>query len=661
LKKVRPAEPKKSPWPDRLRRMKEHQDRNSTTWDRNEKMLFGQIQGQTYGQWAFNRPLAVGFAWGLVTTLETQIYEQDPDCLVDPRDPRWRDAAKVLTDVCRYDFSQMDVKSSGNLGLIDNMVCGYYASIETVESEKKPLSGEVAIRYPAGAKETKGEKEGDEKTPPVIVTDQNYVTNRIVPRDFVRDPQGLRLDLSDDRYIAVAFYPTIDSLKNDPTFASNLPSDIDDYNACSAMTRNQQLDGMVHETVKYGAGGGSGIVAETDPEYKTICVWEIWDKVNREIVYVTDWKRSEIGTRDWPFKLQLGGRRLFPVTLMGLWPVTTSPYPKPLLDVVWQQMTVLNTLDQQLYSDLVTKDRKIAYDGRVFTADQAARITDPQQPHSHIAAEPDAIGNPAGLPVPPFDITRAIIQLPDVGPAKDVFAGIAHVKNEMQEILGWGPMDRGGLPSVRSAREAVFVTERQERRIGKLADRVADYYRLIGAKHIQILQQTMAVDRYTRIMSKTPDVAPFLKYSKEFIQGDFEFVVYSGSSMPKTTEAKKAQVLQMFQTIAPIILQSGKDITPLLFFVAPYFDWDGIDEILKNPKDAGKLLAMTLVGMQQGQVPPTALLNAAAQAVQSLLTPEDLAALKEQMAGQLPRGGGPQGIVGQRGDPNALGTGGGNL
>ena len=40
----------KSVWAGRLKRMKDYQKRNSTTWDRNEKLLFGKTDSTDAGK-----------------------------------------------------------------------------------------------------------------------------------------------------------------------------------------------------------------------------------------------------------------------------------------------------------------------------------------------------------------------------------------------------------------------------------------------------------------------------------------------------------------------------------------------------------------------------------------------------------------------------------
>ncbi len=132
VKKKKDQEQTESAWKGRLTRMKRHQERNSETWKRNEKLLFGS-SGEADAQKKENE---CAYGWAIVKGLETSIYVQNPDILLESFDDNKREAARLLTHVVNYDIDKMDLKSIGNLGLVDCFIAGYAAFIETIETEK---------------------------------------------------------------------------------------------------------------------------------------------------------------------------------------------------------------------------------------------------------------------------------------------------------------------------------------------------------------------------------------------------------------------------------------------------------------------------------------------------------------------------------------------
>src|SRR5262249_12001659 len=151
-------------------------------------------------------------------------------------------------------------------------------------------------------------------------------------RDFLNDPKGRKLDLSDSDYCGVYFYPTIAALRADKKTFTDLPSDIEDYPEASPEKPPAPKRGSTSGNLDTTSSG------EKDPEYKTIAVIEIHDKVKQEIVYITDHKEQEIGRVPWPVKFKIGGRTLFPITLMAFHSVPDQFWPKPEVDLIAPQL-----------------------------------------------------------------------------------------------------------------------------------------------------------------------------------------------------------------------------------------------------------------------------------------------------------------------------------
>lgn len=112
----------------------------------------------------------------------------------------------------------------------------------------------------------------------------------------------------------------------------------------------------------------------------------------------------------------------------------------------------------------------------------------------------------------------------------------------------------------------------------------------------------------------------------------------------------------MFNVVAPVLMQAGYPIEPLILRLADVLQWKGVDQFFKNYKAAAKQLAMVLAALEQGQqLPPNVLPEAAAQSVRASLSDGELAQLRQQLSGQ-PQGGGVPAPKGQRGDSSAAGT-----
>lgn len=630
--------PQKNPWKDRIKRMRKYQGEHSKYWKRNEKLLFGATESGEK-----ENPIAYG--WSMVKSLETSIYVQNPDMMVEAYDDSRRELGSILTQIANFDIDQMDLKTVGNLGLIDVFTCGFCAVIELVETPKR------TVRYPKTEKEAK-EGKGEEVEDPEA---QRYVVKRIAPKDLLV-PRGTRLlDLSDAPYVAVAFYPTIQELKDDKKF--DLPSDIEE--------RAPNADTLSSEPKETGAktGEAKGTGEEKDPEYKRVLCWEIHDKVNQQLIYMLDYNGEIVSEIDWPAKFQIGGRSLYSISVMAMNQLPNEWYSKPEIELIAPQLIMLNRIETMIMKDAADKWRKYACWGDVVPEAMQGKITDTTSDTVQlIVLDPSQIDKLSGSQnheVP--DVDRVVGEIKDPAPKRDLLPIREMLKGEIGDVLGYGPPASGGMPKTRSAREAVAVKERQEQRLSKRADAVGDFYRQFGQKHLLLLQQTMVLPRYVRLFEKAKDLASWRQYDIKDIQGDFNFIVHSGTSRPRTTEAYRNSEMQLFQTLMPLVQTGQIPYEPVVLRLAESQQWKGMNALLRNYKPAVEQLAMVLAAMKmQKGVPPNALPESAAAVVQAVLTPEQIAMVAKRIqGGGQGQGGGPPASNeggGQRGDSNPMGT-----
>jgi hypothetical protein len=633
-------------WGKRLVASKKFQAQYSSGWDENRRLIFSELSsskdssGSGTPPWASGGANAVAYGWGLYEGLETSIYVQNPDVIASARDAGSMPVARRVTQICKYDFDQMNVKDIGNLCLLDTFISGYGASIESVETHQDH--------------DEEGKNTGN-------VSGQEFEIRRIAPLDILFDKGARRLDLSDSKYLFTAWYPTIEQLRDDPNI-TDLPSDMSDWPECTEFTRAQgpQEGSYQHGGTSPGQTQG----AEKDPAFRQVCIWEVYDKVNHELLYLSDFQHHIIGKADWPVNLRFGCRDLFPVTLLYSHPVPGRFYPRPEAELIAPQLREINITERLISEDSRTKFRKWITLQGILTEDQKSKITDTTVANAMLyidtAKLQDVLGITGSMDPAGVDLRNLVVPIEDIAPKKDLFTRYQMLEGEIQHIVGYGPAARGGLPSTRSARESMMIQQRQDARLDKRKSRVADFHRYMAQKHIRFLQKYMSVERYAKVLPKAGQLADWVKYGRNDISGDFEFDVVTGSSVPKTTEVKKASEMQLFQAIAPILMQMQADIRPAFYRLAEFNDWDNIDDLFGGLKQKGMQALQAMVGFNKAKVPPEQLLNVFAQLLMAVLSPQEFEMMKKQLEGG-GGGGQPQmGAPGQantpRGDPTPLRT-----
>jgi hypothetical protein len=630
-------------WKSRLERMRKYQDEFASDWSSNEKLLYGDTTGVSadglqpgVGQ----KSKGLAYAWGLVGGLLSEIYVQNPTVVAEPLWQGLYQHGRVLTRVLQTDMEQMDAETVVQQCIVDCFTHGYGVAIEALENY-------ISVRV---------DDESQEEAP--LLEGQDFTLRRVHPVDQFFDPSGRLHDLSDHRYVATRFYPTIGWLREEAKKQGfTLPEKLDEFPESAKETRGGSTMEMTLSAM------GSNPSEEKDPGYKNIAVFEIHDRLAKKITYVIEHGKHEIGSIPWPVDLKIGSRCFFPHSLLAFHRRSSGFYPTPELSFIRPQLVELANLDRMMRMDAGSKFRKIATMAEFIDPMQRAQIADMTQENALISLDRRAVEEFFGEENigRDFDIRRVVAVLDDIQVNRDHPMRYQMIEAQIHHILGYGPSERGGMPKVRSAREALIVNDSLQQKLHIRRSAVERFFRQICQKHTIFLQTLQETERYARNFPEVVELQPFFSYTKDQIKGEFAFRIYAGSSAPLNTDARKAMVREMFQLMAPVLQQQGIDLRPLVEMVGKAHGWDEVDRLFNNVRGELKALAAVLYAVQTGQAQPQSLLEAAARVVQTGLSQAELQLLAQQMQQQQGPGGQvPQEKPGlMRGDPDAMGTGAG--
>ncbi len=605
-----------NPWVKRLWRMKKYQEKHSANWVRNEKLLFGELFNLKVGA-AFKglrgHPKNA-YGWGLFKLLESEIYVQNPSCKVRAFLEQLNEVGYLLEQAIAYDLEMENVRGIGSLILIDNFITGYGCLMETVETPR------TVLRFP------NPETGKPDEVP--LIEDQHFKWRRVHPADFVVDPRSLRIDLADARYIGVRFFPTLTELRDDKSFS--LPEDINLYPESHT---TDLVEGHRDSTRSFGE---TATQAEEDADYRQIGVWELHDNVKKKLVYVTDHKHSVIKEAEVPYDLQFGSRRLFPLTVMAMHTQPRTWYPRAEVDLVAAQLEEINLIDALMTRDTLTKWRKTLMLGELVSKEEAKKLASPDLLHSLVVVDPTKAAGIAGVPdqTPP-DIRRYVMQLEDPVMPRDLPTRRAILHEDIQHTLGYGPADRGGMPSTRTAREAVFIHSRQEQKLATRLEAVNLFYKDVMSKHARLLGQLGIMKRYARLVNSVTGLTIYQEFvGSKLPKGEFDFEIMPGSSGPRTSEQKRAEDLNLFQIMAPVYVQQGKSIDPLIRRLLRWWGEDRGSDFTNNEAALAEQLAIALAYFRVGKAAAPDVLKAASDFIMARMTPPPLIAIQKKIAEQ---------------------------
>jgi hypothetical protein len=138
---------------------------------------------------------------------------------------------------------------------------------------------------------------------------------------------------------------------------------------------------------------------------------------------------------------------------------------------------------------------------------------------------------------------------------------------DMDRISGVSEYQRGQLSEInRTATEAAIIQDAANARASDKLAQVEGAATMIGRRMVQLAQQYVTGEQTVRITGPNGAMA-WIKFTREDIQGEFDFEVESGSTQPKNETFRRQQAMQMLNTLGPFmgtILDPVKVLTQVM-------------------------------------------------------------------------------------------------
>ena len=599
------------------KRSMDHLKLFSASWGENRKLMYGK---PSIGS-AIQTKNGYAMAFGLFRSLVSNILVTTPDVFFETTKEELRQIALFLGDACSWDFHIGGFHGAMVKALWQTFPYGYGVIAEDMETK---FLGEGQDRF---------------------IGEQRYFFKNHPPRDLGVDPDGFSIDLTDHRGLWIAYYRSVHDIhtalkageKKEHLYFNT--DGIDEF----PMANNQTL---TDKDRYFKIGNILGSTGELPPKFRQLKIWRFYDRVNETISDVLDHDKRMILHDEWPMKIKIQGLLQFPVRLLAMNTESDDFYPTPEIELIKPQLKNLVSLNDQLMVDLTTKIRK--YIGLSPYVDQAkmGKILDPKQPNTYeVTTNTDVLQAQANLPK--VDSAADIIhKIPDIEPSQMLVPGMQQIEGQIQNVLAYGQANRGGLPAIRSAKEAARVSDAvQKSLLGRQSD-LEKFTVACANYHVQLLKISTPPDseRYMRITDRLSAVGLWRKYNPKQIpdETDLFCFAYVGTSTPQTLDSKRAQFLQEMQIMAPIIEKNQLSLIPLLYRYGEVFSVKYMDSFLKNQKGAAMMLQAALVraGQLGDQAPPDLTLKPMMDLIDSVLSPSEKQQVIEAAKMQGKAGGG---------------------
>lgn len=618
-------------------RAKKRLEDASKQWDFDKRLMMGQLGPNNTG---------IAEPYGLFRSLTSNILVSSPEVYFEGKKPEQSQIAAFLGDAINYDFE----------------IGRFQGALKRAVWRTFPYG----IGYVAENVETRHEY--DEKGKRVGIKSQTINWINPPTRDVLVDADGFRHDLFDHRYTFMAYYKTVKELEDEcdvdgKPFYRNLGEIEKIPSSNEGSKTNDTRSGQVLGNGARGQGPQT-----KNPKYNQLKLWKMYDRIGDKgdpmVYHFLDFDKRLVAEEEWPVPVEIQGKVQFPVRAFVQNEEAEDFYPPSEISLIRPQL--INKI--KLYGeaiDVLTNKLNVIVGLSPYVDDKkmGAMLKAGKRPRYLITSNIDVLAQGANAPkVDSAADTLERLQDPILDPT--VLQMMNVIDLQIQNIMGYGFPSRGGLPAIRSAKEAARVADSMSRSLLDRQTVIEKFTRDAALYHAMLLKEITPEDekRYFRVTDKLSAVQTWLSYNPTDIpnESDIFCSVYAGSSTPQNLDAKKAQWNSNMQVMWPLLEKMGYSPAPLLFKWAEINGIKNPDQFMKNQKGAAQeLLAAIIKTGIDGPSPQSTqtLIKAQMTAIDAVLGPGEKQAVYQAMEkAQQKKQGGLQGLAGAQAAAGAVGA-----
>lgn len=149
--------------------------------------------------------------------------------------------------------------------------------------------------------------------------------------------------------------------------------------------------------------------------------------------------------------------------------------------------------------------------------------------------------------------SEVIIPMPAGDIRPEMYDYTQQVLQDIELVTGVSEYQRGGLPeTARTATEASIVSEASNARAADKLAKVEKFSAEIAERLIQLAQKFMDQAEVVRVVGRMGEQI-WVPIEPDEIEGEFEFEVEAGSTLPKNEGERQQVALQMLQVLGPYV------------------------------------------------------------------------------------------------------------
>lgn len=365
-----------------------------------------------------------------------------------------------------------------------------------------------------------------------VVEDRPFV-ERVGIHDIFVDPEAT--DMEDIRWIAQRVVKDLGVVRKDKRYKSSARS-------------NLKGDSVLREEMRDPSSN------KPSDSYARVTLWEFYDLVEGTMCIFPD-KGDEFLVEPTPQPYKFG----HPFLMLRNYDVPDVFYPMGELESIEPLQQELSKTRSQQMNDRRRYARKYLYDRRAFDS-TAVGILQSQRDGAYVPVNEGVQLSEAVIPLPQVPLDVQMYQQSDV------------IQRDIATVSGITEYQRGGNEQMirRTATEASMIQEAANSRAAEKLAAVEEFTGHVARHIIMLAQQYMTEPSVGRIVGSNG--APvFFSFEPTWIQGEYDFEVEAGSTMPKNDASRRQQSVDLLQALAPFIPTGAINVPELIKFVVTGF------------------------------------------------------------------------------------------
>jgi len=481
-------------------------DEYAPVWNR----MINLYRGKQYRSTAPYDRMLVNIAFATINTLYPSVSIGRPKIVVNPRGPEDADKSVIAEAIVNYWWEHYQCQEEFQLAVRDFLILGH----GWVKSGYRYVEEDVVIEETDDEAASKDKAVNIAETD-IIVTEDRPFIERIDPFNMFVDPEGTTM--KDIRWIAQRVRRPLKDVKNDKRY---------DYGArqeVTGSTVSQYNDGRQYKSMDsaYEPESFADIIEFYDLDKKTMCIFAA-EGGDKFLV-----KPTEI-----PFAFG------HPFTMLRNYDIPGYFYPMGELEAIEPLQYELNETRTQMMNHRKRYSRKYLYKENAF--DDFGR--------NALASDEDN----AMVPVKGDEnLANVVAPMPALINPPDFYNQSSLIIGDIDRVTGLSDYQRGILPEVRrTATEASILQGVADSRAAEKLTLIEKGIATVAFRLIKLAQQFMTEEQTVRVTDKRGAWA-WVNFDSEYIDGEFDFTVEAGSTVPQNEGFRRQRALQLVDAMAP--------------------------------------------------------------------------------------------------------------